>query len=144
MSSRHLSRTIAMQTLYELDFNQLKVSQAKGLLAKNVADFAPNINDDGFAQSLIDGVLKKGDKIDKFIAKYATEWPLAQITTVDRNVLRIGIFELKFLKQVPAKVVINEAIEIAKTYGGQSSGRFVNGVLGAIYKEMMDSGEIKE
>jgi N utilization substance protein B len=75
-------------------------------------------------------------EIDKYITKYATEWPLDQITIVDRNILRIGVYELVFDKDIPAKVAINEAIEVAKTFGGESSGKFVNGVLGAIYKDV--------
>jgi len=75
-------------------------------------------------------------EIDKIIVKYATEWPLDQITIVDRNILRIGVYELVMAEDIPPKVAINEAIEIAKTFGGESSGKFVNGVLGAIYKNL--------
>ena len=85
---------------------------------------------------LINGVMKRLSEIDKYITKYATEWPLEQITIVDRNILRIGVYELIFNDEIPAKVAINEAIEIAKTFGSDSSGKFVNGVLGAIYKDM--------
>jgi len=144
MSNRHLSRTIAMQTLFELDFNNLKQTQAMAILDKNQKDFAPDFNDEGFSALLVKLVLKNKKEIDALIKKYAPEWPLDQINTVDRNVLRLGILELKFEPQVPSKVAINEAIEIAKTYGGPSSGKFVNGVLGAIYKEMEEKGEIKE
>ncbi|MEA3463632.1 MAG: transcription antitermination factor NusB, partial [Patescibacteria group bacterium] len=98
--------------------------------------FAPRFDDHGFVKNLINGVMKNLGVIDKYITKYATEWPLEQITIVDRNILRIGVYELVFNKEIPAKVAINEAIEIAKIYGGESSGKFVNGVLGAIYKDI--------
>jgi len=136
MSNRHLARTIAMQTLFLWDFNDKKdidfEEAAKGIFS----NFAPNFDDQGFVQDLISGVLKNSTAIDKYITKYATEWPLDQITTVDRNILRIGVYELVFREDIPAKVAINEAIEIAKSFGSESSGKFVNGVLGAIFKEM--------
>lgn len=144
MANRHLSRTIAMQTLYQWDFNGAQEKELNDLLAYNLKEFAPGFNDDGFTNHLVDGVLKKKKEIDELIKKYATEWPIEQITIVDRNILRLGIYELKFDPDIPSKVAINEAIEVAKTYGGESSGKFVNGVLGAIYKEMEKKGEIKE
>lgn len=103
------------------------------LIKEVFCNFAPDFQDNGFVENLISGIIKHLDEIDKLIIKYATEWPLEQITTVDRNVLRIGAYELFFDKNIPARVAINEAIEIAKTFGGASSGKFVNGVLGAIY-----------
>jgi N utilization substance protein B len=108
------------------------------ILEKNIAEFGEGIDEMDFMQRLLNGVLEHRPKIDKIIEKSAPEWPLEQITIVDRNVLRIGIYELLFgdKKEVPPKVAINEAIELAKNYGGESSGRFVNGVLGTIYREM--------
>jgi len=144
MANRHLSRTIAMQTLYQWDFNGAEDKKLDKLLDYNLNEFAPGFKDEGFAKHLIDGVLKNKKTLDELISKYATEWPIEQITIVDRNILRVGIFELKFDPDIPSKVAINEAIEVAKTYGGESSGKFVNGVLGAIYKEMEKKGEIKE
>lgn len=144
MANRHLSRTIAMQTLYEWDFNGAQEKNLDTLLKQNLEEFAPGFNDEGFTKHLISGVLKNKKAIDQLISKFATEWPLEQITIVDRNILRIGIYELKFDPDIPSKVAINEAIEVAKTFGGESSGKFVNGVLGAIYKEMEKAGEIKE
>ena len=144
MSNRHLSRTIAMQTLYQWDFNGQQEKNLEDLLARHFAEFAPSFNDEGFAKKLIEGVLKNKKELDELIKKYATEWPLEQITLIDRNILRIGIYELKFDQDIPSKVAINEAIEVAKTYGGESSGKFVNGVLGAIYKEIEAKGQIKE
>ena len=136
MSNRHLGRTLAMQTLYEWDFNGKKSKNLAGDLNSNIKEFAPDFDDEGFAESIIQGVFKNIDIIDSLIRNYAPEWPIEQITIVDRNVLRIGIYELKFAPDIPPKVAINEAIELAKTFGGESSGKFVNGVLGAIYKDM--------
>lgn len=144
MSNRHLSRTLAMQTLYEWDFNGQKEKDLNNLLNYNFAEFAPGFDDKGFAQHLVEGVFKNIKEIDELIKKYATEWPLEQITVVDRNILRIGIYELKMDPEIPSKVAINEAIEVAKAFGGESSGKFVNGVLGALYKEMEAKGQIKE
>jgi N utilization substance protein B len=132
-----------MQTLYEWDFNGQKDIDLDSLVLSNSKEFAPGFDDAGFADELIRGVIKNLKAIDKLITKYAPEWPIEQITVVDRNILRIGIYELKFNSEIPSKVAINEAIEIAKTFGGESSGKFVNGVLGAIYKEMKDKGELK-
>jgi N utilization substance protein B len=136
MANRHLSRTIAMQTLFAWDFNDKDSTRLEPLLKSNLEQFAPGFDDHGFTESLVRGVLANLAAIDKYIIKYATEWPLEQITTVDRNVLRLGIYELVFDPNIPAKVAINEAIEIAKAFGGDASGKFVNGVLGAIYKEV--------
>ncbi len=135
MSNRHLARTIAMQTLFSWDFNGKREKDLGSLIEHNFSQFAPKFNDHGFVKSIIKGVIDNEAEIDKYIIKYATEWPLDQITIVDRNILRIGVYELVFDKEIPAKVAINEAIEIAKTFGGESSGKFVNGVLGAIFKE---------
>jgi len=136
MSNRHLARTIAMQTLFYWDFNGKREKDLTNIIKQNFQQFAPKFNDQGFVRDLINGVMKYLSEIDKYITKYATEWPLEQITIVDRNILRIGVYELVFNQEIPAKVAINEAIEIAKTFGGESSGKFVNGVLGAIYKDM--------
>lgn len=144
MSNRHLARTITMQTLYEWDFNGADQAQALKFLDQNKLEFAPAFEDQGFMANLIKQVLKHQKEIDAYIVKYAPEWPLEQITTVDRNILRIGVYELVFSPDVPSKVAINEAIELAKTFGGQASGKFVNGVLGAIYKELSDKKELKE
>ena len=135
MANRHLARTIAMQSLYEWDFNDKK-KEIFDVLRHNLKEFAPSFDDKGFAENLVKGVTQNREEIDKYIERYAPEWPIEQITIVDRNILRIGIYELKFDADIPPKVAINEAIELAKTFGGESSGKFVNGVLGTIYKEM--------
>jgi len=144
MSNRHLARTVAMQTLYERDFHGGKMEDPDAAVERNLQEFAPGLDDKGFAKELVVGVLKHQKDIDATITKYAPAWPLPQITIVDRNILRIGVFELKHSDTVPSKVAINEAIELAKTFGGESSGKFVNGVLGAIFKDMIASGTVKE
>lgn len=138
MANRHLSRSIAMQSLYEWDFKGQKDAAVDEIVKKNVGEFGPGMDDDSFIFYLVKGTLENRGKIDKLIEKCAPEWPLAQVTAVDRNILRLGIFELLFgdYEKVPPKVAINEAIELAKSFGGESSGRFVNGVLGTIYREL--------
>ena len=145
MANRHLSRSIAMQTLFEVDFNNYDSKKAKEILERNLREFAPGLEDTSFTKKLVEGILKNKEKIDKIIEKVAPEWPLHQIAVVDRNVLRLGLFELLFEKkeEVPSRVAINEAIEIAKTFGSESSGRFVNGVLGTVFKEMGIEEEIE-
>ncbi|MFA5995623.1 MAG: transcription antitermination factor NusB [Patescibacteria group bacterium] len=135
MANRHLARTIALQSLYEWDFRGKK-EIVLDLVKRNAIEFAPSFDDQQFCEQLIENILKNLSAIDKYIIQYAPEWPLEQITVVDRNVLRIGLGELKFSTDIPPKVAINEAIELAKTFGGPSSGKFVNGVLGSIYKDM--------
>lgn len=145
MANRHLSRSIAMQTLFESDFNNYDSKKAKEILERNLREFAPGLEDTSFTKKLVEGILKNKEKIDKIIEKVAPEWPFHQIAVVDRNVLRLGLFELLFEKkeEVPSRVAINEAIEIAKTFGSESSGRFVNGVLGTVFKEMGIEEEIE-
>ncbi|MEY4744431.1 MAG: hypothetical protein RL272_376 [Candidatus Parcubacteria bacterium] len=144
MSNRHLARTIAMQSLYQWDFTGKPTERIQEIITANLQEFAPDFDDKGFVHELVAGVVANAAKIDAIITKYAPDWPIEQITNVDRNILRIGVQELKFTDTIPSKVAINEAIELAKTFGGESSGRFVNGVLGAIYKDMVVKGEIKE
>ncbi|HAM88259.1 MAG: N utilization substance protein B-like protein [Candidatus Falkowbacteria bacterium GW2011_GWC2_38_22] len=141
MSNRHLARTIAMQSLFLWDFNGKQNVNIEQAIKDVFANFAPQFNDQGFVQGVIAGTMEHIDEIDGYITKYATEWPLDQITIVDRNILRIGVYELLFNDDIPAKVAINEAIEIAKTFGSEASGKFVNGVLGAIYKDLEKKGE---
>lgn len=143
MSNRHLARTIAMQSMFLWDFNGKHEKDLDKIVGGIFSNFAPSFNDQGFVKSLIHGLMERLKDIDGYITKYATEWPLEQITIVDRNILRIGVYELVYNNDIPAKVAINEAIEIAKIFGSDSSGKFVNGVLGAIYKNMLDEQEIK-
>jgi len=137
MASRHLSRSIAMQSLYEWDFGNKKDDLEK-IVEKNIKEFGPGLEDLSLVWQIITGVIKNLAKLDKIIEKAAPEWPIAQITVVDRNILRMGLFELLYSnkEEVPPKVAINEAIELAKSFGGESSGRFVNGVLGTVYKNL--------
>lgn len=144
MSNRHLARSIAMQTLYEWDFLRTELDGIPELVQHNLNNFAQGLEDGGFTAKLVQGVLENQAEIDRLMVKYAPQWPLEQITPVDRNVLRLGIYELKFIEDVPSKVAINEAIELAKTFGGSASGKFVNGVLGAIYRDMVEKNELKK
>jgi N utilization substance protein B len=143
MSNRHLARAIALQSLYEWDFHNGKVDP-HAVMERNLSEFAPTLDEKEFALKLVDGVNAHQDDIDATITKFAPDWPLPKITTVDRNVLRIGTYELKYDAQIPSKVAINEAIELAKTFGGESSGKFVNGVLGAVFRDLAAQGMIKE
>ena len=138
MASRHLSRSIAMQSLYEWDFKGKKPEALEKIAEKNIKEFGPGLEDTDFVWQLIKGVVSHISDINKIIEKAAPEWPIEQITIVDRNVLRIGLYELLYAekKEVPPKVAINEAIELAKTFGGENSGKFINGVLGTVYKEI--------
>jgi transcription antitermination protein NusB len=139
MASRHLSRSIALQSLYEWDFFKKK-KNLEEITEKNIVNFAPGLEDKNFVWLLIKEVILNIDKIDDIIKIAAPEWPVDQIAIVDRNILRIGLYELLFgnKDEVPPKVAINEAIELAKSFGGESSGRFVNGVLGTVYRELID------
>lgn len=143
MANRHLARSIVLQTLFEWDTTHASEESARATLTRNVAEFGGEDTDRSFMDSLLTGVLAKRPDIDLVIEKAAPDWPLERIAPVDRNILRLGLYELLFADrtQVPAKVAINEAIELAKTFGGESSGRFVNGVLGAIYKELGEPGK---
>jgi len=132
-----------MQSLYEWDFKGKKNEGLPHIIEHNVKEFAPGIEDQTFIQKLVEGVIAKIPEIDKIIEKAAPQWPINQIAMVDRAVLRLGIYELLFgnRNEVPPKVAINEAIELAKTFGGDASGKFVNGVLGTIYREIGEPGK---
>lgn len=138
MASRHLSRSIAMQSLFEWDFYGKEPESIDRIIEQNLKEFGPGLENQDFVWQLVKNVTGHLAEIDKIIVESAPEWPLEQITMVDRNVLRIGLSELLYSKrgEVPPKVAINEAIELAKSFGGESSGRFVNGVLGTVYKEI--------
>ena len=143
MANRHLARSVVLQTLFEWDFLQKTPEQAEEALARNNEEFAPGVDDGGFTLRLLRAVILKQPDLDLIITRAAPAWPLDKIANVDRNVLRLGLCELLFAdrSEVPAKVAINEAIELAKSFGGESSGRFVNGVLGAVYKELGEPGK---
>jgi len=153
MASRHLARSIAMQSLFEWDFYrgrgeersaQEDFTALENIAQRNKAEFGPGLDEEyGFIDRLLSGVYKNLEQIDKILSSAAPEWPIEQITGVDRAVLRLGLFELLFgdREEVPPKVAINEAIELAKSFGGESSGRFVNGVLGTVYREIGEPGK---
>ncbi len=143
MANRHLSRSIVLQSLFEWDLNALEKKAVHDVLERNVTEFAPNKTDLPFMSKLLDGVMAKQPELDLVIEKAAPEWPIDRISPVDRNILRLGLYELLFAdrSEVPAKVAINEAIELAKQFGGDNSSRFVNGVLGAVYKEIGEPGK---
>ncbi len=138
MASRHLSRSIVMQSLYEWDFYGQKSGALDAILQRNINDFGPGLEDLNFVRELAHGVTEHLKEIDKIIETAAPEWPIAQIPVIDRNVLRMGLYELLYSnkEEVPPKVAINEAIELAKTFSGPTSGKFVNGVLGTVYKQL--------
>jgi N utilization substance protein B len=134
-----------MQTLFERDIAREmgRTVDADEALKRNGEEYAPGVGDFSFMENLLRGVLARQGDLDAIIEKAAPDWPIAKISPVDRNILRLGLYELLFAdrSEVPAKVAINEAIELAKTYGGESSGKFVNGVLGAVYKEIGEPGK---
>jgi len=145
MANRHLSRSIVLQTLFEWDFSSAykDAPELKDILKRNVNEFAPGMKNTSFIEDIAFGVMEKQTKLDEIISASAPDWPIEKISVVDRNILRIGLHELLFgnRKEVPPKVAINEAIELAKTFGGEKSGKFVNGVLGGIYKELGEPGK---
>lgn len=143
MANRHLARSVVLQALYEWDFAGQPNIEVREVLHRNTLEFAPGINDFTFMENLMMTVMGKKEDLNKIIEKAAPDWPIDKISVIDRNILRIGLAELLFADrgEVPPKVAINEAIELAKTYGGESSSRFVNGVLGAVYKEMGEPGK---
>lgn len=144
MANRHLSRSIVLQSLFEWDFSGEGVKHdLKEILNRNAAEFAPGMSDIEFMRNLFESIIAKKPDLDLIIEKAAPDWPIDKISVVDRNILRVGLYELLFANrdEVPAKVAINEAIELAKSYGGENSGKFVNGVLGSVYKEIGEPGK---
>jgi len=146
MANRHLSRSVAMQALFEWDFKGLNNDSIPDILSRNIQEFAPGIQDDSFIKQLVSGTIENKESIDAIIGKAAPMWPIDQIANVDKAVLRLGLYELLFgnKEEVPPKVAINEAIELAKTFGGETSGKFVNGVLGTVYRELNPEEAVTE
>jgi len=138
MSSRHMARSIVMQSLYQWDFRGIDNVDIEEIAKQNIAEFGIGLDEEniGYIEETIKAIIENKAEIDKKIEEYSPDWKLEQMALVDRNVLRIGVYELFFNKEIPEKVAINEAIEIAKNFGGEASGRFVNGVLGAIYNDL--------
>ena len=141
MASRQLARSIVLQSLYEWDFYARR-SDLITIIERNLAEFGPGLDEQEFIWRLAHGVVTHQQEIDDMIVKSAPDWPLDHIALIDRNALRIGFFELLYepREEVPAPVAINEAIELAKNYGGPNSGRFINGVLGSVYAELQKAG----
>lgn len=125
-----------MQTLYEYDFRDSAGHEVdrKPVLDRNLGEFSDAIDDKNFVHDLVEGVQTHQDEIDGIIGPAAPEWPVDQIAKIDKIILRIGVYELLIKKDVPPKVAINEAVELAKAFGGENSSKFVNGVLGTIYR----------
>lgn len=139
-SNRHLGRVVALQTLYEYDFRQSLAlpdltSDINEMLERNLAVYADNFEENDFVRDLVEGAMKNQQKIDDMIAPAAPEWPIDQIAKIDKAVLRLSLYELMIKREVPPKVAINEAVELAKAFGGDNSSKFVNGVLGTIYRQ---------
>ncbi len=137
MATRHLLRTVILQTLYEWDFYK-RQKDITDILERNMQEFAPGVDEPDFAWRILKGIADHLSEIDETIVKNAPNWPLDKIAVIDRNVLRIGIYELLYAdhNEVPPKVAINESVELAKNYGGPNAARFVNGVLGSLYVKM--------
>lgn len=132
-SNRHLGRIVALQTLYEKDFRDESNDASfslKEVLGRNIARYESTVDDKGFIVALVNGVADHTEELDAELGPLAPEWPLDQIARMDRIVLRIGLYELRFNTDIPPKVVINEAVELAKAFGGENSSKFINGVLG--------------
>jgi transcription antitermination protein NusB len=143
MANRHLSRSIVLQTLFEWDFAAEQDTTPEQMLERNIEEFGPGLDDESFMSDLLLGIVKKKAIIDEIIEKAAPDWPIEKISIVDRNIIRIGLYELLFgdRTQVPPKVAINESIELAKSFGGENSSKFINGVLGGVYKEIGEPGK---
>ncbi len=143
MASRHLARSVALQSLYEWDFKGRDDARLADIIEHNLREFGAGLEEPEFVIGLVKGTIEHLPDIDPIIERVAPQWPIEQIAMVDRNVLRLGLYELMYgdHEAVPPKVAINEAIELAKSFGGDSSGRFINGVLGTVYKEMGEPGK---
>ena len=137
MAARHIARSIALQSLYEWDFMGKK-DNINEIVERNIKEFAPELDEKELTRRIALGVVSEADKLDAIINKAANDWTVDKMAIVDRNVLRIGIYELIFSnpQEVPPRVAMNEAIELSKGFGGQTSSKFINGILGSIYKEL--------
>lgn len=141
-SNRHLGRIIALQTLYEQDFRLEcgdKAFDLNEVLERNIQRYHDMVDDREFIVRLVDGVNKKQAELDALLQPIAPEWPIAHIARMDRTVLRIGAYELLHESDVPPKVVINEAVELAKAFGGDNSSKFINGVLGTVLRSQEEA-----
>jgi N utilization substance protein B len=140
-SNRHLGRIIALQTLYEEEFRRDAGDtdfDLEEVLTRNISRYAEMVDDIDFIRELVHGVLKTASELDAVLQPIAPEWPIDQIARMDRLVLRIGLYELLHGNGVPPKVVINEAVELAKAFGGENSSKFINGVLGTVLRRQTE------
>ncbi len=138
-SNRHLGRIVALQTLYELDFRvevKEKNLDTQAVLNRSISRYSEVVEDKEFIEKLVNGVLKDSESLDEFIQPLAPDWPLSQISRIDRAILRSAVWEMKNSKDIPIKVIINEAVELAKSFGAENSSKFVNGVLGTAAKKL--------
>lgn len=138
-SNRHLGRIIALQTLFEQDFRRVsgdKTFDLVDVLERNIARYQATVDDKDFIIDLVKGVAEREKELDTELQPIAPEWPIDQIARMDRVVLRMGLYELKYGKGVPPKVVINEAVELAKAFGSENSSKFVNGALGTALRQI--------
>jgi len=147
-SNRHLGRIVALQTLYEYEFRRRSNDESadvKEIMVKNIEPYKDSLGDVEFVNTLVQGVYDNEKDLDTKIQPIAPEWPLEQISAIDRNVLRLGVYELIYLKDtIPPKVAINEAVELAKAFGSDNSSKFVNGVLGTAYREFVEDGSSEQ
>lgn len=146
-SNRHLGRIVALQTLYERDFRLEagdKTFSLIDVLKRNIGRYNETIEDVKFIEGLVNGVADKQAKLDELIQPLAPEWPLHQIARMDKLVLEMGAYELTEAPDVPPKVAINEAVELAKAFGGDNSSKFVNGVLGSLLKQISEKPAAKK
>jgi len=141
-SNRHLGRIVALQTLYEYEFriqSEDKTTDIDDILSHNLQRYENAIEDKIFVETLVKGVLDKKNDLDSKIQPIAPDWPIDQIARIDRNILRIGLFELLYQAEIiPPKVAINEAVELAKAFGSDNSSKFINGVLGTAYRTLVE------
>ncbi len=144
MSNRHLARTVVMQVLYEWDFRGQETERIPELVAYVKGEFAPGFDDGGYIERQVRAIVERHVDLDAMLEQFAPNWSVGSMTIIDRNILRLGAYELRYDESIPSRVAINEAIELGKTFGGDASGKFVNGVLGAVYKEMVGRGVVKE
>jgi N utilization substance protein B len=141
-SNRHLGRIVALQTLYEYEFRKSSADTSANIddiLARNLERYDTTIDDKGFVEKLVRGVIDEQADLDAKIQPIAPDWPIDQIARIDCNILRIGLYELLHqAKVIPPKVAINEAVELAKAFGSDNSSKFINGVLGTAYRTLVE------
>lgn len=146
-SNRHLGRIVALQTLYEYEFRTQVDDQTacfRDILRRNLQKYKSSVDDTAFVEALVAGVVEHQSELDELLTPLAPEWPLDRIARIDRAVLRLGMYELRYSPSVPPKVVINEAVELAKAFGSDNSGKFVNGVLGTAYRTLSEDADDEE